>query len=86
MNCLNEFRRFETMFEGLRFFDLKRWGVEWEHTVSVNADALSANDARRAIEVPWEVISAGLESSRVVPSSSANSNQLVFDKEDFKIK
>jgi len=88
MNCLNEFRRFETMFEGLRFFDLKRWGVEWEHTVSVNADAytLSGNDARRAIEVPWEVISAGLESSRVVPSSSANSNQLVFDKEDFKIK
>jgi hypothetical protein len=89
MNCLNEFRRFETMFEGLRFFDLKRWGVEWEHQVGVTSEVLklSGKDPRRAIEVPWEVISAGMQSSRppVEPASKAN-KALSFDANEFKIK
>ena len=89
MNCLNEFRRFETMFEGLRFFDLKRWGVEWEHTIGVTADELwmTWNDPARAIEVPWEAISAGMASSRPTVQGAAESNKLVmFKDEDFKIK
>ena len=89
INCLNEFRRFETMFEGLRFFDLKRWGVEWEHQVGVTSEVLklSGKDPRRAIEVPWEVISAGMQSSRppVEPASKAN-KALSFDANEFKIK
>lgn len=66
MNFINDFRRFETSFEGLRFFDLKRWGVEYSHFVGVNSQEikLTSNDPRRAIEIPWEVESAGMASSR----------------------
>ncbi len=89
MNCLNEFRRFETMFEGLRFFDLKRWGVEWEHQVGVQSNKinLGANDPRRAIEVPWEVISAGMASSRPAIESASGANKAVlFGADEFRIK
>jgi hypothetical protein len=73
MNCLNDFRRFETMFEGLRFFDLKRWGIEYDHVIGVNStkNTLTGTDTRRAIEVPWEALSAGLESSRPQVSAPA---------------
>lgn len=73
MNCLNDFRRFETMFEGLRFFDLKRWGIEYDHIIGVNStkNTLTGTDTRRAIEVPWESLSAGLESSRPQVSAPA---------------
>ena len=89
MNCLNEFRRFETMFEGLRYFDLKRWGVNWKHEIGVSASVtqLETNDPRKAIEVPWEAISAGMASSRPAVSSASGANELVlFTDEDFKIK
>ncbi len=67
MNCINDMRRYETAYTGHRFFDLKRWGMEWSHTYG-NAESsttvtLAWNDPRRAIEVPQEVLAAGLESS-----------------------
>ncbi|MBR5084282.1 MAG: RagB/SusD family nutrient uptake outer membrane protein [Prevotella sp.] len=87
MNCVNEFRRFETMFEGLRFFDLKRWGVEYSHVCGVYSEEipLTGNDSHRAIEVPWETISAGMESSYQTGKDN-QTNQLIFNPEDFRIK
>ena len=66
MNCVNDFRRFETVYDGLRFFDLKRWGIDYTHVVGVNKQRIENNydDAIRAIEVPWEALSAGMDSSR----------------------
>ncbi len=86
MNCLNELRRWETSFEGLRFFDLKRWGIEYKHVYNVHADetTLTVDDPRRAIEVPWEVISAGMETSRPQTSAHANSNIVLFDAKEYK--
>ena len=86
MNCLNELRRWETSFEGLRFFDLKRWGIEYKHVYNVTADetTLTVNDPRRAIEVPWEVISAGLEPSRPQTSAYSNANLVLFDAKEYK--
>ena len=89
MNCLNEFRRFETMFEGLRYFDLKRWGVNWSHEIGVESTLyqLETNDSRKAIEVPWEVLSSGMASSRpTMQASSANSNLVKLDPEESRIK
>lgn len=87
MNCLNDFRRFETCNEGLRFFDLKRWGVVWSHIVGNQSTEyiLRGDDTRRAIEVPWEALSAGMERSR---DSEVNSNAPVpeNDTRKFKIK
>ncbi len=71
MNCLNDMRRFETWCEGWRFFDLKRYGIEYSHYVGLEATEyfLAWDDERRAVEVPQEVIAAGLESSRPNDSS-----------------
>jgi len=88
MNCLNWFRRMENMFEGLRFFDQKRWGMEWKHLVGVYSEEenLTHNDPRLAIEVPWEAISAGMESSRPAVTSQAPASQLTFDPEQLRVK
>ena len=66
MNCLNNYRRFETLADGTRFFDLKRYGIEYSHKVGRDGVVydLKWNDPRRAIEIPQEVISAGLQASR----------------------
>ena len=75
MNCLNSFRRFEHNFEGIRFFDLKRWGMEWTHYFGADKEeyTLTGDDVRRAVEAPWEARANGAGSSRVelVPVSSA---------------
>lgn len=75
MNCINNFRRYETSYEGLRFFDLKRWGIEYSHYVGLdNVEyKLTWNDPRRAIEVPQEVLASGLASSRPESSSGSES-------------
>ena len=66
MNCLNDMRRYETAYTGIRFFDLKRFGLEYSHVWSVDAVPynLRWNDPRRAIEVPQEVLAAGMASSQ----------------------
>lgn len=75
MNCVNAFRRFEHNFEGLRFFDLKRWGIEWKHYYGNEKDSveLKGNDMRRAVEVPWEAMANGAGSSRVEPVVASGS-------------
>lgn len=87
MNCLNDFRRFENSFEGLRFFDLKRWGMEYKHIVGPTSQEfiLKADDERRAIEVPWEALSAGLESSRSSETGQAPDHQLQMNANSFRI-
>lgn len=60
-------RRILTMHEGLRWFDLKRYGIEVDRIESDFNDALSVvatlppDDPRRAIQIPAEVISNGLQ-------------------------
>ncbi len=55
-------RRVTTIFQGLRFMDLKRYGIEYEHYVE-NEDALTfkPGDLRGAIQLPSDVIAAGLQ-------------------------
>lgn len=68
MNCINDYRRYETAFEGLRFFDLKRWGIPYTHEVGHEGEkiTLTWDDPRRAIEIPADVIAAGHEPSQLV--------------------
>ena len=66
MNCLNDLRRFEHSFEGMRFFDLKRWGMEWTHYYGLDKKAyvMEGIDTRRALEGPWEAKDNGAGTSR----------------------
>jgi hypothetical protein len=76
MNCLNDFRRFENSFEGTRFFDLKRWGMEWTHYYGLEKTAyvMAGIDARRALEAPWEALANGAGTSRPTENAQTNNN------------
>ena len=73
MNCLNDFRRFENSFEGIRFFDLKRWGMEWTHYYGLEKTpyVMKGVDTRRALEAPWEALANGAGSSRLPDNAQA---------------
>jgi hypothetical protein len=66
IHCLLHIRRIETVFEGLRWFDIKRFGIviyrrylDANNAVTVT-DSLTVDDPRRAIQLPQDVINAGL--------------------------
>jgi len=61
------YRRVETLHTGLRWFDVKRFGIEiTRRTIVSNAvgtistNTLSVRDNRRAIQLPQDVINSGL--------------------------
>ena len=57
-------RRVTNMLQGLRFMDLKRYGIEYEHYIE-DEDPLTftAGDLRGAIQLPTDVIAAGLQAN-----------------------
>ncbi|MBQ7997280.1 MAG: RagB/SusD family nutrient uptake outer membrane protein [Paludibacteraceae bacterium] len=62
--CVLHFRRIETLHDGMRWFDIKRYGIELEHEISdgvggVVTKKLIWNDDRRAIQLPQEAIEGG---------------------------
>lgn len=62
LHCLLHFRRLETWLDGMRWFDLKRYGIEITHAIGKDVvDTLTWDDPRRAIQVPQEAIAAGLQ-------------------------
>lgn len=59
-----QMRRLETWGEGLRFIDIKRYGIEFTHFVgSEDPIIFHAADKRGAIQLPSDVINAGLEAN-----------------------
>ena len=61
VHCALHFRRIETLHDGLRWHDLKRYGIEIEHVQGKDpARILVWNDDRRAIQLPQEIIKQGL--------------------------
>ena len=54
-------RRIETIFSGLRWLDIRRFGIEVIHNVEDKDDIrLPAGDLRRVIQLPQAVTAAGL--------------------------
>ncbi|MDR2853771.1 MAG: RagB/SusD family nutrient uptake outer membrane protein [Prevotellaceae bacterium] len=61
LDCILHFRRLETIFDGMRWFDIKRFGIEISHRVGKSTpDVLKWDDPRRALQLPPEVVVAGL--------------------------
>ena len=68
LQCLMHFRRMETIFDGYRWFDIKRYGIEVTHKIGRDkVDVLTVDDNRRALQLPFEVISAGIDANNRVP-------------------
>jgi len=60
--CVLHFRRLETIHQGLRWFDIKRFGIEIRHKQGLDPEQiLTWDDHRRAIEIPSTVIEAGMQ-------------------------
>lgn len=64
VRCCLHFRRIETIHDGWRWMDLKRYGIEISHKQgTAEPDVLTVDDERRAIQLPQEVIIAGLQAN-----------------------
>ncbi|MDD2961829.1 MAG: RagB/SusD family nutrient uptake outer membrane protein [Muribaculaceae bacterium] len=78
VQCIQHLRRIETIHTGLRWFDLKRFGIEITHKIGKDGvKTLTKLDPRRAIQIPTEALSAGLEANyrEVLKPSGESSNQ-----------
>ncbi len=64
IHCILHFRRLETLFEGQRWIDIKRYGIEVGHNrKNEEAEILKVDDPRRAFQLPIDVIEAGIEAN-----------------------
>ena len=69
LHCVLHFRRIETVFEGLRWFDIKRYGITVHHAYrgprdyNITHDYLEWNDPRRVLQIPNNVVAAGYPST-----------------------
>ncbi|MBR8706464.1 RagB/SusD family nutrient uptake outer membrane protein [Bacteroides pyogenes] len=64
VHCVLHFRRLETLFEGQRWIDIKRYGIEIGHNrKNEDPDILTVDDPRRAFQLPIDVIEAGIEAN-----------------------
>lgn len=70
LQCVLHFKRIETLGQGLRWFDVKRYGIEIyrramnaDGTVEKCLDVLTTDDDRRAVQIPLKVRDAGLEAN-----------------------
>jgi len=62
MQCVQHFRRIQMVHLGNRWFDIKRFGFSITHKMGINDSyTLEVLDPRYAIQIPNEVIGAGLE-------------------------
>lgn len=67
-----QMRRITTMYQGQRWLDIKRWGIEFTHHLDGEDNLVfKAGDLRGAIQLPYDVIEAGLEPN---PRETATQN------------
>ena len=78
IDCVLHFRRLETIHTGLRWHDIKRYGIEIVHNQGTDpVRKLVWNDDRRAIQLPKEVISAGMSANpRVILGDNVSGSSI----------
>lgn len=81
LQCVQHFRRIVTVHNGMRFFDLKRYGIEYTHVIGKESrtETMTMLDPRKALQIPNEVISAGLEPNDRIKQLPAGGQELVVD-------
>lgn len=82
LQCIQHFRRLETLETGLRWFDIKRYGLEYSHYQGKEKTRyhLGIEDPRKAIQIPADVVAAGFEPNyrEEKISTEQNTEKLVF--------
>ena len=100
LQCVLSLKRCATIGEGLRWFDIKRYGIEiWRRTLQPDSkstsddpslkpltskgapdDVLTVSDPRRAMQIPLDVITAGMTPN---PRSTEKPAQIVLQPRSF---
>ncbi|MDE5794533.1 MAG: RagB/SusD family nutrient uptake outer membrane protein [Muribaculaceae bacterium] len=79
LQCIQHFRRIEMIHTGMRWFDIKRLGLEFDRKIGKDeVDHLGIFDERKAVQIPAEIVAAGMQSNprpnvedtKVTPSSA----------------
>lgn len=60
LQCLLDLRRIEFVFEGLRWFDIKRFGLKVIHQKGNQTLELNKGDLRRELQIPEDALAAGI--------------------------
>ncbi len=69
IHCILHLRRLTTLGEGLRWQDVKRYGITVERRYFENerlmdvTDTMDKNDLRRVVQIPANVVSAGIQAN-----------------------
>lgn len=64
LQCIQHFRRIEMIHTGMRWFDIKRLGLEFDRKIGKDGqDHLGIFDERKAIQIPAEIVAAGLQAN-----------------------
>ncbi len=62
LQCIQHFRRIEMIHTGMRWFDIKRLGLEFDRKIGKDeVDHLAIFDERKAVQIPAEIIAAGMQ-------------------------
>lgn len=64
LQCVQHFRRIEMIHTGMRWFDIKRFGLEFDRKIGKDGrDHLGVFDERKAVQIPAEIQAAGMQSN-----------------------
>lgn len=76
LQCIYHFRRIVTVHNGMRFMDIRRLGLEVSHNIGANnrVEVLNTLDPRCALQIPYDVIAAGLKGNDRSYSSASGSD------------
>lgn len=76
LDAILHFRRIETVHNGDRWFDIKRYGIKVKHffrgpnETDIHVDSLMWDDPRRVLQLPASVKDAGYETNRPTSGSA----------------
>lgn len=78
LQCVQHFRRIQMVHMGSRWFDIKRFGFTLKHKHGISdVYTLGVLDPRYAIQIPSEVIGAGLQPNERVTTNALSSAVVV---------
>lgn len=85
LQCIQHFRRIEFFLRGIRWFDIKRLGLSYNHVIGKDARVETLNaqvsrgilDRRLAFQIPNEIIAAGINPNERVNTQPAMSSPKV---------
>ncbi len=80
LQCIQHFRRIEMLHTGMRWFDIKRLGIEFDRKIGKDGhDHLGILDERKAVQIPAEIQAAGMKANpRSEEPQQLSSSQLIF--------